>query len=60
MTKESFFDIYANMPLNLRREIILVLEEKGPISWDVAYIEINNNTKLGKLILKKLEEMGVI
>ena len=53
MTREKFLKIYANIPINLREEIILVLENKGPITWNVAYLEINQSTKLGEEILKK-------
>lgn len=55
----KFLKIYANLPINLRGEIILVLPN-GPITWNVAYLEINNNTKLGGEILKKLVELKII
>ena len=58
--KDQFFKIYANLPLNLRSEIVLVLSDRGPITWNVAYTEINNDTKLGELILQKLEELKII
>ena len=59
MSKENFIKIYSNLPLNLRREIILVIDEK-PITWNVAYLEIRNDTGLGKKILKKLEDLKII
>lgn len=54
--KDRFFRFYANLPLNLRREIILDLGENegGPITWEVAYREINADTEKGKQILTKL------
>ncbi len=55
MTKEEFLKIYANIPINLRKEILLVLKDKEPITWNVAYLEINQDTQLGKEILKKLD-----
>ncbi|OGL65958.1 hypothetical protein A3B21_02155 [Candidatus Uhrbacteria bacterium RIFCSPLOWO2_01_FULL_47_24] len=58
--KDQFFKIYANLPLNLRSEIVLVLSDRGPITWNVAYTEINNDTKLGELILQKLQELKII
>ena len=58
--KDKFFKIYANLPLNLRSEIVLVLPDRGPITWNVAYTEINNDTKLGELILQKLQELKII
>jgi len=59
--KERFLKIYANLPINIREEIIyVVLPEKQPITWNVAYLEVKNNTSLGKDILKKLEELKII
>lgn len=58
--KDQFFKVYANLPLNLRPEIVLVLPERGPITWNVAYTEINNDTKLGEVILQKLKELKII
>jgi len=54
-----FLRVYVNLPLNLRKEIIAVID-KEPISWEVAYREITNGTKLAQILLKKLEELGVI
>ena len=58
--KERFIKIYANLPVNLRNEIIAVLPEIGPITWNVAYLEISNNTELGKQILVKLSDFKII
>ena len=60
MGKERFFKVYANLPINLRREIVLVLPEKGPITWNVAYLEINSDTSLGEEILQKLIDLKII
>lgn len=57
--KERFLKVYANLPLNLRKEIILVLD-KEPITWNVVYLEVSNNTEKGSQILKKLEELKII
>ena len=57
--REKFLRAYANLPLNTRKEIILVLEEQ-PITWEVAYLEVKNNTSTSEKILKKLEELGII
>ena len=46
--KERFLKIYANLPVNLRSEIIAVLPDVGPITWNVAYLEISNDTELAK------------
>ncbi|MBU4245713.1 MAG: hypothetical protein ABIF85_03660 [Nanoarchaeota archaeon] len=57
--RERFLKIYANIPLNLRKEIILVFDNE-PITWNVAYVEIFNKTDKSKKILKKLEELKLI
>lgn len=46
--------------MKLREEVILVLDKKGPITWNVAYVEIENKTKLGDIILKKLKGLKII
>lgn len=61
MQKDSFFRFYANLPLNVRKEVVLDLGESGgPITWEVAYREINSDTKLGSEILRKLVELKFI
>jgi len=57
--KEKFLKVYANLPLGIREEIILILEGK-PITWNVAYLEVNNNTKNSQEILRKLEELKIL
>ncbi len=58
--KSRFYRVYANLPINLREEIILVLPQKGPVTWNVAFLEVENDTELGKEILKKLNELKII
>ena len=57
--RERYLRIYANLPLNIREEVIYVADDK-PISWNVAYLEIKNETKLGREIVKKLEDLEII
>jgi len=57
--KEKFYKVYSNLPLNLRDEIVLVVGDE-PITWKVAKLEIDNNTKLGEVILEKLEALKII
>ena len=52
ITKERFIKVYSNLPLGVRREIILVIDSK-PVTWNAAYIEVSEDTKSGKEILKK-------
>lgn len=60
MNRDAFFRFYANLPIGIRREVVLDLPERGPITWEVAYREINESSKLGKVILQKLVELGFI
>ncbi|MDI6738384.1 MAG: hypothetical protein QME12_07790 [Nanoarchaeota archaeon] len=57
--KEQFLKIYANLPLSLRKEIIIIFK-KEPMTWNAAYIEIFNNTKKSNVILNKLRELKII
>lgn len=57
--REQFLRIYANLPLNVREEIVCVIEDK-PITWNVAYLEVRADTKLGKDILRKLSDLEII
>ena len=58
--KDRFLKVYANLPLNLRNEVVLVTAETGPVTWNVAFLEINNETKLGELVIDKLIELKII
>lgn len=57
--REKFLKIYADLPLGIRKEIILILD-KEPITWNAAYIEVFNKTQKSEKILKKLDELRII
>ncbi len=57
--KERFLKIYANLPIGLRSEIICVVEDK-PISWNVSFVEIDQDTVLSKTILEKLNKLNLV
>ena len=57
--KEEFFKIYANLPIEERNNVVVVIN-KQPISWNIAYLEIKNDTKLGQQILKTLRDLGIL
>lgn len=59
MGNEQFLKVYANLPVPERTQIIAIIDKKT-YSWDAAFIEVSNNTKLGQRIVKKLEEMKII
>ncbi len=56
---EDFFKVYSEVPLDERKLVVIVLEGE-PISWNLAYQEIKNNTKRGKKILKILKDLEII
>lgn len=64
--KKRFLMVYQNLPLVERKNTIIVLEDetakqkKIPISWDIAYIEIDQETPLGERILNKLLQLNLI
>ncbi len=57
--QSKFLQIYANLPLNQRTEIVVVVDNE-PFTWNAARIEIENNTDKGKEILEKLVTLGII
>lgn len=59
MSLERFIKVYSNLPINVRKEIIVIIDGE-PISWQVAHNEIKHNTKLGDRILAKLVELDFI
>ena len=60
MDKNALFEqVYANLPLNARNEIVAVIDNE-PLSWNDARVEVQNNTEKGKEILQKLVELKFI
>jgi len=57
--KAKFLKIFSDIPEQLRNDIIVVIDNQ-PYTWNVAYLEIQNNTQLGKKILKALSELELI
>ncbi|MBI5613931.1 hypothetical protein HY947_03315 [Candidatus Gottesmanbacteria bacterium] len=57
--KERFYTIYNNLPLNVRDEVVLVIENE-PVTWKVARLEADGDTKLAHIILEKLAALGII
>ena len=57
--KERFYRVYSNLPLGVRDETILVIND-DPITWKVAKLEIDNNTPLSNQILEKLAALEFI
>ncbi len=59
MSKEIFLKVYANLPEPEREQVIAVIDNKT-YSWNIAFTEVSNDTALGKKILKKLEDLGIL
>lgn len=57
--KARFLQIYANLPLNQRNEIVVVIDDE-PLTWNAIKIEIENDTPKGKEILEKLVKMEIL
>lgn len=57
--KERFYKIYTNLPLNVRDEVVFVIDNE-PVTWKVARLEIDGDTKLSHVILEKLAALGII
>lgn len=57
--RAKFIRVYAGVPENLRGDIVVAIDKK-PYTWDAAYLEIKNNSELGKKILKALVDMGIL
>ncbi len=54
-----FQTVYANLPLNARKEIVVVVDNE-PLTWSAAKVEIDSDTAKGKEILRKLIAMKII
>lgn len=57
--KEKFLRVYANLPLNSRNEIVVVVDDE-PLTWNAAKLEIENDTEKGEEILEKLVRLEII
>jgi len=57
--RDKFLKAYANIPDDLREDILAVVDGE-PYTWKASYLEIKDNTELGKKILKTLENMKII
>ena len=59
VNSDIFFRVYDNIPINTRKELVVIIEDK-PITWDIAYKEIKNETHLGNKIFNKLVKLKFI
>ena len=56
---EDFFKVYAGLPIEERSNVVAVLDNE-PISWNLAFGEIKNETSNGEKILKILKTLEII
>lgn len=54
-----FQRIYANLPEKMRNGIVVVVDDR-PYTWNAVYVELINDTALGKIMYQKLIKMGII
>ena len=57
--EEDFFKVYANVPLDERKNVLVVIDGNH-ISWNLAYEYMKNKTSDAEKILKTLNEIGII
>jgi hypothetical protein len=55
----KFQQIYANLPLGARTEIVATIDG-APMTWNAVYIEVQQRTEKSKQILSFLEKIGVL
>ncbi len=59
VNSDIFFRVYYNIPINTRKELIVIIDDK-PITWDIAYKEIKNESSLGYKIFNELVKLKFI
>lgn len=57
--KAKFVKVYANVPLKMRQEVAVVVNNE-PLSWNAAYLEVKNSSKPAPKILKELKDLELI
>jgi len=55
----SFLKIYANLPLSVRSDVVVVVKNE-PLTWNSAHLEVEQNTPVGKEILEILAKLGIL
>ena len=57
--KAKFLKVYANLPLGVREEVVIVIDGE-PLSWRAAQLEVEQNTKKGIEILEQLNKLQIL
>ena len=56
---DRFVKVYSSLPIEERKLPIAVIDD-NPINWNMAHLEIKNNTILGGRIVEKLISLNII
>lgn len=59
MDISRFLQVYANLPVALRNQIIVIIDDV-PLTWNAVYLELTTETELGKRAYEKLIEMEIL
>lgn len=57
--KSRFYKTFADLPLGVRNEIVLVLNGQ-PMTWNVIKLEVDVDSKLSKEALKLMSELKLL
>ena len=57
--KSRFYKTFANLPLGVRDEIVLVMNGQ-PMTWNVIKLEVDIDSKLAKEALKLMSELKLL
>jgi hypothetical protein len=55
-----FKNIFANLPEKIRNEDIIFVLNKKPYTWNAVFLEVDQDTNLGRIMLKKLKDLKII
>jgi hypothetical protein len=56
----KFKKIFANLPEKIRNEDIIFVLNKKPYTWNAVFLEVDQDTPLGRIMLKKLKDLKII
>lgn len=57
--REKFYQVYADLPLGIRDQIVVVVDDE-PMTWRALKLEVDNNTQAGKKGIQKLFSLGIL
>lgn len=57
--KIAFFRVYSNVPLGVREEVVIVIDDAA-LSWNATYYEVLANSPVSERILMELRELAII